>query len=342
MVDAQHRQPKYRYKAFISYSHAADGRLAPTLHSALHRFRKPWYQMRRMRVFRDKTGLSATPQLWPTIEFALGQSEYFLLLASPQAAASRWVQQEVSWWLKHRSVETLFIVLTEGHLQWDEVAMGFDSGRTDALPQDLHQRFPAEPLHVDLRWARTDDNLSLRHAQFRTAVLDLVVPLSGIAKDELDGDDVRQHRRTRRVAWAAVALIVAGACVAGWQWYVAEGRLRIALSRQLASQALLNSVQEPDLALLLAVEASATLDTTESRRALFSVLREHDSLRGYLGRSDHEVNAMALSADGRLGASGGCSKVNEKDGCDEGEVLLWDTERQVARGHFLHKATARC
>jgi hypothetical protein len=31
----------YRYKAFISYSHAADNRLAPVLRTALHGFAKP-------------------------------------------------------------------------------------------------------------------------------------------------------------------------------------------------------------------------------------------------------------------------------------------------------------
>jgi len=52
-----------------------------------------------MRVFRDKTSLAMTPELWPSIEKALSESEYFLLLASPQAAQSQWVQQEVDWWL---------------------------------------------------------------------------------------------------------------------------------------------------------------------------------------------------------------------------------------------------
>src|SRR5262245_5926485 len=39
------------YKAFMSYSHAADGRLAPTLQSALHRFAKPWYRLRALSIF---------------------------------------------------------------------------------------------------------------------------------------------------------------------------------------------------------------------------------------------------------------------------------------------------
>ena len=34
------------YKAFISYSHAADDKLAPALQSALQRFTEPWYRIR--------------------------------------------------------------------------------------------------------------------------------------------------------------------------------------------------------------------------------------------------------------------------------------------------------
>ena len=48
------------YHAFISYSHAADARLAPALQSALHRLAKPLYRLRALNVFRDKTGLAAT------------------------------------------------------------------------------------------------------------------------------------------------------------------------------------------------------------------------------------------------------------------------------------------
>ena len=109
---------RYKYKAFISYSHAADGRLAPTLQSALHRFAKPWNRLRAMRVFRDQTGLGVTPALWGSIQTALEDSEYFLLLASPRAAQSAWVDREVEFWLETRSSSQLLIVLTDGELQW--------------------------------------------------------------------------------------------------------------------------------------------------------------------------------------------------------------------------------
>ena len=41
--------PRLADDAFISYSHAADGKLAPALQSALQRFAKSWYRRRALR-----------------------------------------------------------------------------------------------------------------------------------------------------------------------------------------------------------------------------------------------------------------------------------------------------
>src|SRR5215204_1511608 len=191
------------YNAFISYSHAADGKLAPTLQRALHNFAKPWYKRRSLRVFRDKTSLSANPALWPAIESALSESEWFLYMASPQASQSHWVQKELNWWLDHRTSHKILILLSEGELHWDDRAQDFDWNRTTAVPNMLRGQFTDEPLYVDLRWARAEENLSLRHLQFRGAILDVAAPLHGKAKDELDGEDVRQHRKNKAWAWSA-------------------------------------------------------------------------------------------------------------------------------------------
>jgi hypothetical protein len=75
-----------------------------------------------LRVFRDDTSLSATPQLWPSIEQALSQSRYFLLLSSPEAAASPWVAKEAEYWLANKRTDTLFIGVTDGALDWDGAA----------------------------------------------------------------------------------------------------------------------------------------------------------------------------------------------------------------------------
>src|SRR5439155_21218701 len=101
------------YDAFISYSHAQDKPIAAALQSAVQKLGKPWYRRRALRVFRDDTSLSATPELWPTIERALGDCRYFILLASPEAAASKWVNREVEHWLAHNGVATLLIGVTD-------------------------------------------------------------------------------------------------------------------------------------------------------------------------------------------------------------------------------------
>ena len=107
------------FDAFISYSHADGGRLASALQSGLQGFARPWYKLRAIRVFRDKTSLAVNAGLWPSIEKALEQSEYFVVLASPAAAGSPWVRREIDYWLTHRPPQTLLVVVTEGTVTWD-------------------------------------------------------------------------------------------------------------------------------------------------------------------------------------------------------------------------------
>src|ERR1700685_2025445 len=97
------------YDAFISYSHAQDKPVAAALQAAVQRLGKPWYRRRGLRIFRDDTSLSATPHLWPSIEQALAQSRYLILLASPQSAASPWVGKEVAYWLANKSIDTFLM-----------------------------------------------------------------------------------------------------------------------------------------------------------------------------------------------------------------------------------------
>lgn len=257
------RTPTMKYDGFLSYSHAADGQLAPAVQSGLHRLACPWYRLRSVRIFRDKTTLSATPSLWPKIEEALADSRYFLLMASPEAAASTWVGREVEWWLAHRSPDAMLIVLTEGDLSWNSSENDFDWSATTALPQLLQRRFSSEPLWVDLRWARSEEKLSLRHSQFRSAILDLAATLIGRSKDSLDGDDVRVYRRNRTLAGTSLGLILGLALVsifAGVRAIQARDEAirqrNQALADNLASQSETVGGQQLDLALLLAVQAN--------------------------------------------------------------------------------------
>jgi TIR domain-containing protein len=179
------------YNAFISYSHAANDRLAAALQSGLHRFARPWYRLRALHVFRDKTNLALNPHLWTDIKSALDQAEWFILLASPKAAASVWVDREVEYWLGQRRADRILIVFMEGAIAWDAGMRGFDEQKSNAVPRRLLRAFAEEPVYLDLIWARGTTELSLNHPRFRDAIAEIATALSGRPKDELIGEDVR-------------------------------------------------------------------------------------------------------------------------------------------------------
>src|SRR5271169_1660681 len=91
--------PASRYGAFISYSHAASAEVARGLQKWLQPYAKPWWRWRAVNVFRDETDLAAAPALWSRIADALDQSSHFILLASPEAAQSKWIKREIRYWL---------------------------------------------------------------------------------------------------------------------------------------------------------------------------------------------------------------------------------------------------
>jgi hypothetical protein len=200
------------YDGFISYSHAADDLLAPHLQAGLQRFAKPWWKRRALRIFRDEASLSANPHLWSSITDALDQSDWFVLLLSPDAAESPWVNNEVEYWLEHRDADRIIPVVTGGEFTWSESDIDLES---TAAPPALYGAFSDEPRWVDLRFARTDEQLDLNNPRFSAAVADIASAIRGVPKDELESEEVLQHRRTVRTAWAAGGALLLLALVAG-------------------------------------------------------------------------------------------------------------------------------
>jgi tetratricopeptide (TPR) repeat protein len=204
------------YDAFISYSHAKDKPIAAALQSVIQKLDKRWYKRRGLRVFSDDTSLSATPQLWPSIEQALSQSRYLLLLSSPESAASPWVGKEVEYWLANKSTDTLLIGVTDGTLDWDETAGDFKWTRNTPLPSVLKGRFPAGPKWVDLSAYR--DGADPRNARFIELGADFSAAIHGMPKEDLLSQEVRQQRRALSLAVSAAALLLVlavGAVAAG-------------------------------------------------------------------------------------------------------------------------------
>ncbi len=316
------------YKAFISYSHAVDGQFAPALQRALHQFAKPWYTRRAVRVFRDETSLSASPELWPSIERVLVGSEYFILLASPKAATSPWVAKEAEYWCEHKSRSNFLIALTDGSIVWDNDKNDFDWRETNALPASLSGAFQEEPRYIDFTWAREHEHLTLSHTRFKECVADIAAPLHGRDKDDLIGEDVRQHRRTRRLAGTAIMSLIlltlattVAAFLAVGQRNAARAQARVATSRGLSATAINMVDTNYQLALMLAAQAHHVANTPESRSGLLSTLASNHHHSAFLRHEGDLVTAVAWSPDGKSVVSGTLS----------GQIRLWDVEQRSSR-----------
>jgi len=308
-----------RYDAFISYNHAADLKLALAVRSALHGFAKPWYRLRALSVFLDQSDLAADPRMWSRIQDAIGKARFFLLMASPQAAASPWVRKEVDQWLSQNSVDRFLIILTHGSIEWDEEAGDFDWDKTDALPPNLRGCFKEEPKYVDLRRARDPTHLSLRQGDFRRCILDLAAPLHGRPKSELDGEDVQEFRKTRRVVRffiigliAFLVLVIILGVYSNAQRLKAEYQTRIARAQALAAQANEVRLRYPQRSLLLAVEA---VKTSKGAGCFWLPVAEQalrDSLSSIGGTPvSHQgawISWFMFSPDGQWLATGGADK----------------------------------
>ncbi len=310
-----------RYRAFVSYSHESDARLAASLQLSLSRIAKPWYRLRTMRIFLDKTSLSANPALWPTIEQALGQTEYFLLLASPVSAKSSWVQKEVGWWLQNRSADKLVICLTDGVILWDGSTGDFDWNKTNAIPTVLKGAYSSEPLYADFRAAKAANRYSSSDPVYRDPLLDVAAPLMGRPKDDLDGEDIRVHRRTERIAWAAALFMVILGLTAAVGIKLAHDRQKIAASRALASEAM-SHMDDRSLAMLLSIESGRIADTVESRRALLAAIQRVPQAEAFLWGHTDAVTKAVFSPDGQSILSAGW----------DDRIVLWNATSHLPIG----------
>ena len=362
------------YDGFISYSHATDGLLAPRLQAGLQRFAKPWWQRRALRVFRDESSLSANPHLWSSITEALDSSEWFVLLLSPDAADSPWVNQEIEYWKSHRDPSRIIPVLTDGSFGWVD---GDVSG--SAIPQQLQGVFVEEPRWVDLRFAIDEEQLDLKDPRFADAVADVASALRGVPKDELASEEVKQHRRTVRTAWAGVSVIavlavaavvfgvqsannarlaeenaavaranaeaeaeqraeaVAQRTEAEDQRAIAQENEQLAESRGLASSAISVLDDNPELSTLLALRA---IDRTPTGReppleAVNALWRAASSNRLVDVYPSEAFTTVDLSADGtRLAAAVGPQELRMLDAAT-GETLWSYSEETVDYFDFV-------
>ena len=95
----------------------------------------------------------------------------------------------------------------------------FDWDRTTSLPPMLAGVLKGdEPLYLDLRWARSEVDLSRKHPKFASALARLSAAIRGRSLDEIFGDDVREQRRRLGFLLVGIATVFIATLFAGWQW----------------------------------------------------------------------------------------------------------------------------
>jgi TIR domain len=176
-----------RYDVFLSYSHA-DAALAERISRRIRNYRPPraaGLPRRKLEVFRDRERLTANPDLAQLLADTVGVSTHLVLLASPSAAQSEYVDKEVATFLERKSLAGISVVACRGELP-------------ENLPPALRARV-GEPLYIDLREAG--------RRTFRLETLRLIAALHGVDYSELRREDDLRRLRNRGLAVAATVML---------------------------------------------------------------------------------------------------------------------------------------
>ena len=205
---------QHGYVAFISYHHKADQRMANRLQSVIERWGGTWRNARTMRVFRDETNLD-TRDIGPQIEAALDRSRFLIVLASPAARDSHWVNKEIDYFFRRRDASFLCVVLTDGTTRWTD--KGGPVGSTDtAIPEALWRHLgEQQPLVIDLRPFRRK---IFPGSRYDLCVASIVAHLLGKNKDSVYDQHLKRQRKTQAALAIAMILFVALVGLAAHLW----------------------------------------------------------------------------------------------------------------------------
>ena len=195
----------FRFKAFISYSHR-DRAWSAWLQRALEAYRIPKRLVgsdsefgpvpRRLTpVFRDREDLPSASDLSAKVKESLEASEALIVICSPSAAGSTWVNEEVRYFSSLGREDRIFALIVDGDPQpGDPKQQCFPGALTTGLDGSQH-----EPLAADARkWA--DGKL--------LAKLKIVSGILGIRLDDLRQRNMQRRRRNWILASASAAAVL--------------------------------------------------------------------------------------------------------------------------------------
>lgn len=224
--------PPLRYRAFLSYCHR-DGSVTARLHKRLETYGVPRavrgtqpdgrvVPARIHPVFRDRDELATAARLSHSIESALDDSEALVVVCSPAAVASPWVNAEIAYFRRcHPGRPVLAFVV------------GGDPG-VDPRRDPAHAAFPpslilTDPDHPD---AGTGEPIAADAREegdgFAAAFLKLAAGLLGVRYDELRRRDQRRRQLRWMLASASGVVLSAVFAFLAWQATVARDAARAA------------------------------------------------------------------------------------------------------------------
>ncbi|WP_066960879.1 toll/interleukin-1 receptor domain-containing protein [Microbulbifer sp. Q7] len=232
-----------RYRAFISYSHTNE-QAAKWLQRALESYRLPKHLVGRQtaagvleprigKVFRDRTDLSLAPDLTEELRDRLAASDYLIVICSPDAAKSRWVNEEIQQFIRMRAPNRVLALIADG----EPFASFAGHPERECLPPALRfQQNPdgslseraAEPLASDMR-AKGDGP--------RMALLKILASILDLGLDELVR---RDHQRRMRVQQLISATALVAVTIFAGLSYLAISARNVAEERRLAAEDLVN------------------------------------------------------------------------------------------------------
>jgi tetratricopeptide (TPR) repeat protein len=219
-------QPEFKYRAFISYSHA-DEEWAKWLHRALETYRVPKRLVGRPTefgpvperiapVFRDRDELATATSLGQILTQALEQSACQLVICSRKAAKSRWVNEEIKTFKRLGRSHRIFALIVDGE---PGSSASLATADQECFPPALIYHLgadgeltdrPTEPIAADVRPGK-DSRLDVK--------LKLVAGMLGVGLDELKQREAhRRHRQMMRLVSASIAGMAITSTLAGVAW----------------------------------------------------------------------------------------------------------------------------
>ena len=178
----------HKYQAFISYAHA-DEAVAARLQNALEKFPVPKAlrhngASRISPIFRDVTELTAHHSLGSKIEDAVQTSRFLIVLCSPAAKNSHWVNEEIKLFRRLHGAESILCALIDGT-------------PTTSFPEAL------------LAGGREPLAANLNTENFQLGTMQLAASILNVGLDDLVQRDAKRRRR-RMYAVTAGSLLFSG------------------------------------------------------------------------------------------------------------------------------------